>query len=161
MKVMVIYDSAYGNTAQIAQAISNVLAVSEDVELHQINEVKPEQLADLDVLIVGSPTQKARPTPATSDFLDSIAKNGLKGIKVAAFDTRFSKEKIDSLGFVVSKLLPVFGFAAKPISDSLKKKGGKLVIPPEGFYVSEAEGPLMEGELERAADWAQQILTKL
>jgi flavodoxin len=157
---MIIYDSAYGNTAQIAQAINNVLAVSEDVALHQINEVKPEHLWGLDVLIVGSPTQKARPTPATSDFLDRIPKNGLKGVKVAAFDTRFSEERIDSLGFVVSKLLPVFGYAAKPISDRLKKKGGKLVASPEGFYVDDTEGPLTEGELERAETWARQILTK-
>jgi hypothetical protein len=51
-----------------------------------------------------------------------------------------------------------FGYAAKPIARSLTKKGGELHLPPEGFYVQGMEGPLVEGELERAEDWARQIL---
>jgi hypothetical protein len=35
--------------------------------------------------------------------------------------------------------------------------GGELAIPPEGFYVADAECPLVEGELERAAEWARKI----
>jgi flavodoxin len=50
------------------------------------------------------------------------------------------------------------GYAAKPIADKLKKKGGKLVLPPEGFFVQGSEGPLKEGEVERAAEWAKQLL---
>ena len=49
--------------------------------------------------------------------------------------------------------MKLFGYAAKPIADRLKKKGGELTIPPEGVYVKGTEGPLKEGELERAADW--------
>jgi hypothetical protein len=60
----------------------------------------------------------------------------------------------------LSKLVNVFGYAAKPISDRLEKKGGELVVSPEGFYVDGTEGPLTEGELERAADWARQILVR-
>ena len=55
----------------------------------------------------------------------------------------------------------IFGYAAKPIADRLAKKGGDLAVPPEGFYVGDMEGPLLEGELERAADWAKQILATL
>lgn len=164
MKAMVIYDSVFGNTAQIAQAIGNGLSnapgAPEDVELRQIGNVKPEYLVGLDVLIVGSPTRGFRPTPATSDFLKSIPKNALRGVKVAAFDTRFTEEEINSHGVVLSKLVSVFGYAAKPISDRLEKKGGELAAPPEGFYVDGTEGPLTEGELERAAEWAGQILAK-
>jgi flavodoxin len=161
MKAVVIYDSSFGNTAKIAQAISNRLSnEAGDVELRQVGDVKPEQLLGLDVLIVGSPTQRCRPTPATSDFLKRIPKNALKGVKVAGFDTRFTQEKITSFGVVASKLLNLIGYAAKPISKRLKKKGGNVAIPPEGFYVDDTEGPLMEGELERAAAWAGQILVK-
>jgi flavodoxin len=164
MKAMVIYDSVFGNTAHIAQAIgdgfSNGPAAPEDVELRKIGDVTPEQLVGLDVLIVGSPTRSFRPTPATSDFLKSIPKNALKGVKVAAFDTRFTEEEIHSQGFLLSNLVNVFGYAAEPIGDRLKKKGGEPVMPPEGFYVDGTEGPLTEGELERAADWARQILAK-
>jgi flavodoxin len=164
MKAMVIYDSVFGNTAQVAQAIGNGLSNAPgapgDVELRQIGDVKPDQLVGLDVLFVGSPTRGFRPTPATGDFLKSIPKNALKGVKVAAFDTRFTEEEINSQGFLLSKLVNVFGYAAKPISDRLEKKGGELVVPPEGFYVDGTEGPLTEGEFERAADWARQIMIR-
>lgn len=161
MKAMVIYDSGFGNTAKIAQAIRDALSnEAGDVELRQVGDVQPEQLLGLDVLIVGSPTQRCRPTPATSDFLENIPNNALKGVKVAGFDTRFTKEKIDSMGFIISKMLNFMGYAAKPISDKLEKKGGALLTPPEAFYVADTQGPLMAGELERAAAWAGQILMK-
>jgi hypothetical protein len=63
-------------------------------------------------------------------------------------------EKSSVLPFFVR----MFGYAAKPISDKLEGKGGEVVMPPEGFYVEGVEGPLQEGELERAADWARQII---
>lgn len=112
------------------------------------------------MLIVGSPTRQFRPTAAISNFLKRIPKNGLKGIKIAAFDTRFTMSVIEE-----SRVLPffvrLFGYAAKPISDRLKKKGGELIIPPEGFFVKGVEGPLKEGELERAASWAKEIRNSL
>jgi hypothetical protein len=78
---------------------------------------------------------------------------------VAAFDTRLSLSDIESsaLRFIVK----TGGYAAKLIADSLKKIGGDLIIPPEGFLVKGEEGPLKEGELERAADWAKQIMAAL
>jgi hypothetical protein len=51
----------------------------------------------------------------------------------------------------------IFGYAAKPIGRLLARKGGKLVLPPEGPYVEGMEGPLVEGELERAREWARRI----
>jgi menaquinone-dependent protoporphyrinogen IX oxidase len=162
MKAMVIYDSGFGNTAKIAQAIHDGLSNGADkVELRHVGEVKPEQLQGLDVLIIGSPTQRCRPTPVTNEFLDSIPHNALEGIRVAGFDTRFTEEKIDSMGFIISKMLNFMGYAAKPISDKLAKKGGELVMPPEAFYVDDTEGPLLAGELERAAQWTEQILMKI
>jgi len=55
-------------------------------------------------------------------------------------------------------MIKLFGYAAKPIAGMLKKKGGSLVQQPEGFYVKDSEGPLKDGELERAARWAQSLL---
>jgi len=40
----------------------------------------------------------------------------------------------------------------------LRKKGAELVVPSVGFYVIGQEGPLKQGELERAADWARALL---
>ena len=156
MKVLIIYDSGFGNTEQIAQAIGNALGSQEDVEILRVGNVKPEQLTGLKLLIVGSPTRGFRPTPAISNLLKSIPKNGLKGVKVAAFDTRLSTSDIESSAFRF--LVKTGGYAAKRIVDRLKKSGGDLIMPPKGFFVEGAEGPLKEGELERAADWAKQII---
>ncbi len=156
MKVLVIYDSFFGNTEQIAQAIGNALGSQEDVGTFRVSSVKQEQLTGLELLIVGSPTRGFRPTQAITSFLKRTSTDGLKGVKVAAFDTRFSTSDIESsaLRFIVK----TGGYAAKRIAEKLKESGGALIVPPEGFYVKGEEGPLKEGELERAADWAKQIM---
>ncbi|MBN1135112.1 MAG: flavodoxin family protein [Anaerolineae bacterium] len=160
MKAMVVYDSAFGNTEKVAQAIGQALGSPGDVAIVRVGNARPEQLAGLTLLVVGSPTQKFRPLATISGFLKGIPNNGLKGVKVAAFDTRMTEsdvEKIRILAFFVR----IFGYAAKPIADRLLKKGGNLAVPPEGFYVAGTEGPLLEGELERAADWARRIVAAM
>jgi flavodoxin len=62
MNALVIYDSVFGNTEQIAQAIGNALGSQEDVKIVRVSNVKPEQLTGLKLLIVGSPTRQFRPT---------------------------------------------------------------------------------------------------
>ena len=156
MKALVIYDSIFGNTEKIARAIANALGSQVDVEILQANKVAPEQLTELDLLVVGSPTRGFRPTEAVTGLLKRIRSKALKGAKVAAFDTRFKADELDSAGlrFVVK----TGGYAAKRIAAQLKKAGGNLIVPPEGFYVEDTEGPLKTGELERAAEWAANIL---
>jgi len=156
MKAMVAYDSAYGNTEQIARAIGSALGSPGDVEVLRIGDVTPQQLAGLSLLVVGCPTQKFSPTAPTTALLKGIPAGGLKGVRVAAFDTRFTVaaiEKVKILAFFVN----LFGYAAETIADRLQKKGGELAAPPEGFYVGDTKGPLLEGELERAAEWAHKI----
>jgi flavodoxin I len=58
-------------------------------------------------------------------------------------------------------IIDLFAYAAKPLLDSLKKKGGIAVAEPEGFIVEGREGPLKEGELDRATQWARGISQKL
>jgi flavodoxin len=153
MKAMVIYDSVFGNTEQIARAIGNALGSEEETGILRVGNVKPGQLAGLELLIVGSPTRGFQPTEAMQDFLKSVPKNSLKGVHAAAFDTRIAVDDIDSS--IGRFFVKTFGYAAKPIADRLQQKGADLILPPEGFYVKGTEGPLKEGELERAADWAR------
>ena len=160
MKAVVVYDSVFGNTEKIAQAIGGALGSQEDVETVRVGDAKPEQMTGAELLIVGSPTQKFRPMGATTSFLKAIPKNGLQGVKVAAFDTRFTVSAIEKVR-ILAFFVKIFGYAAKPIAVRLEQKGGELAIPPEGFYVGDTEGPLLEGELERAADWARQIVSTL
>jgi len=146
MKVLIVYDSVFGNTEQVAQAIGNALGSQEDVEILRVSNVKPEQLTGLKLLIVGSPTRGGRPTPAIQGFLNRVSEPAIRGINVATFDTRLS-----------TRLVGIFGYAAGRIADSLKRKGGILIASPEGFFVKGGKGPLKEGELERAASWAKVI----
>jgi len=144
MKTLVVYDSLYGNTEKIAQAIG--AALTGEVKVLRVGEVDPSELKALDLLIVGSPTHGGRPSPAMREFLDKVQKPALEGTNVAAFDTRLS-----------TRWVGIFGYAAGRIAKSLKEKGGNLLLSPEAFYVEGTEGPLKEGEVERAAAWAREI----
>ena len=157
MKALVVYDSKFGNTERIAQVIGNALGSSYEVEVLQVGTIAPDPFEGLELLIVGSPTQRFNPTEGIKNFLKSLPSNGLKGTKVAAFDTRLTIEDIEEIA-ILAFFVRFFGYAAKPIANGLKRKRGELVLPPEGFYVQGMEGPLVEGELERAEDWARQIL---
>jgi flavodoxin len=156
MKSIVIYDSLYGNTEQIAQSINGALGTQGETTILRVGDIKMELLAGLDLLIIGSPTQKFKSTDGMKDFLSLLPRNALKGIKVAAFDTRLTQSKIAGTP-ILPHFVKIFGYAAESIAKALQKKGGELVIPPEGFYVKDTEGPLVEGELERAAAWALKL----
>ncbi len=145
MKALVVYDSAYGNTEEIAKSIGNTIVG--DVKVVRASEVNPSDVESLDLLIVGSPTYGGRPTPPVQGFLKEVSESAVKGISVAAFDTRVS-----------AKWVKVFGFAAGKIAGRLKKKGGILAASPEGFFVEGTKGSLKEGELERATSWAKEII---
>ena len=145
MKALIVYDSVYGNTEKIARAVAEAITPSGEVKVLWAGDVNPSELASTDLLIVGSPTHGGRPTPAIKDLLNKVPK--LQGINVAAFDTRLQ-----------TKLVGVFGYAAGRIANNLKKKGGTLIVSPVGFFVTGGQGPLKEGELERAAAWAKGIL---
>ena len=147
MKALIVYDSVYGNTEKIAKAIAEAITPSNEVKVLRVGDANPSELASVNLLIVGSPTHAGRPVPAVQDFLKKVPELSLKGISAAAFDTRISK-----------KIVGVFGYAAGRIAGNLKKKGGTLIASPEGFFVTGGQGPLKEGELERAAGWAKGIL---
>jgi flavodoxin len=152
VKALVVYDSVYGNTEKVAQAMAAAL----ECEAHRVAAVTPEQLAGLDALIVGSPTQAFQPLKPVKAFLKGIPAGKLNGIKVAAFDTRMDVKKVGNA--VLTVFAKLFGYAAEPIGKQLVKKGGTQAVPPEGFLVEGSEGPLQEGELERAAEWAKRVL---
>ena len=160
MRVIVAYDSAYGNTEQVARAIGDALGSNDDVEVVRVGDFRPSQLTGLTLLIVGSPTQRFSPTGPTTAMLKGIPSEGLRGVKVAAFDTRITEAEVERIK-ILAFFVRLFGYAAEPIADRLEKRGGELVVPPEPFYVGGTEGPLLEGELDRAADWAKQIAASL
>ena len=155
MKILVIYDSIFGNTEKIAQAIGNALGAKKDVQVVKVSTAINENLKGLDLLFVGSPTRGFRPTEGISTFIKNIPEGGLNGIKTVAFDTRIPLETIKSkvFRFIVLK----GGYAGPAIAKRLVARGAKIISEPEGFFVKDSEGPLVEGELERAATWAKAL----
>jgi flavodoxin len=152
MNILVLYDSVFGNTEKVARAIAGALEPYGPVTTLRVTEARPGQFSGLGLLVVGSPTRGFRPTEDTQKFLKSLPTGTLNGVKVAAFDTRIAVEDTNSA--FLRFMIKLFGYAAKPIAIRLKQKGGDLLLAPEGFYVKGTEGPLKEGELERAAHWA-------
>jgi flavodoxin len=139
MKALMIYDSQYGNTESIVQAIAKGL--TGDVKVVHTSDVNPSELKIYDLLILGSPTHGGFPTESIYGLLKALP--ALEGVSVAAFDTRTKTT--------------IFGYAAPKIARSLQKNGGTLLAPPEGFTVLSMHGPLKDGELERAKQWAQHL----
>lgn len=143
MKSLVLYDSQFGNTQKVAEVIAEKLGGTS----LRIHDFQAELLHDLDVLVVGSPIQGWRPTDAIVNKLASLPDGCLKGMKTAAFDTR----------------IKIFfsGTAADKIDKLLVHRGGTSIAKPAFFYVKGTEGPLVEGELERAGEWAEDIARRV
>jgi flavodoxin len=144
MKALVIYDSLYGNTEKIAQAIAK--SIGEEAKAVGVGEVKVADIDKYPFVIIGSPTQGGRHTVAMKTFLDNLPADALAGKRLAAFDTRMK-------GFV-----KIFGYAAPRIEAALRAKGGNTTAQPQGFLVKGGKGPLADGELERAATWAKAVI---
>jgi len=152
MKALVIYDSVSGNTRKVAEAIAGSIEGCQATAI-SIEEANPSDLSDVKLLIVGSASHGLKPSQSIMKFIESIPQNGLDGINVAAFDTRIVKENIKKL---MQRLLSeTSDFAARPIAEALRKKGGTLVLLPEPFFLEGEDGPLREGEEERASSWGR------
>lgn len=159
MKVWVIYDSMFGNTEKVARAIGAGFESAGEVRVMHSAEVNLGQLAGVDLLVVGSPTQAFSAIAETKNFLKTLGANQLSEVKFAAFDTRMDVKEVGS--GLLTFMAGLFGYAAEKIAKGLKSKGGMQVIPPAGFIVTGKEGPLRDGELERATTWAGEILANV
>jgi len=157
MKALVVYDSFFGNTEMVAKAIAAALATKLEVTAIKADQVELHQLSDLDLLVVGSPTRAFNPSPNTKSFIKGLSP--LTGVKVAVFDTRLNVEEANSKVLVV--LVKLFGYASEKMLKALQKKGGQALLPADWFVVKDSEGPLKDGELERAEAWAGSMLAAL
>jgi hypothetical protein len=168
MKALVVYESMYGNTAAIGDAIATSLrARGLEVDAGLVTKIDPAQAAGVDLLVVGGPTHvhgmsssKTREKAASDErntFAEPTLEPGLRdwvkelpagaGRLAAAFDTRIDKPAV------------LTGSAAKGIGRRLKGRGFRLVTDPECFLVS-SENRLLEGEVEHAMTWATEVAAK-
>jgi len=153
VKALILFDSFFGNTEQIGLAIAKAFD-NETTVAKRINEAIPADLEGITHLVIGSPTRGFRPSEGTTAFLKTLPAN-LKSVKVATFDTRIDLETIKGKlwRYVVDK----GGYAATTIAKQLTQRKALLVVPAEGFFVTGEQGPLKEGETERALEWGKKI----
>lgn len=152
MRALVVYDSTFGNTAEIARAVAEGLG--EGAAAQRVGLTDPLRLGALDLFIVASPTNGGRPTTKMTDFLKRLRPGSLRGMRVAAFDTRMPEA---DQGLALRTLMRLIGYAAPRIAKALEAAGGRLAVEPAGFVVEGKEGPLRSGELERAVAWGRSL----
>ncbi len=156
MRVLVLYDSFFGNTEKVAQVIAANAGSGAQVTSVKVADAKVGQLKEADLLFVGSPTRGFNASEGMVAFLKSIPAGSLNGIKAAVFDTRIALEDMKPafLRFMQKRA----GYADVKMVKLLKAAGADVLLPTMGFNVAKSEGPLKEGEVDQAAAWAKQIL---
>jgi len=162
-RVLVVYESMFGNTREIAKAVAEGLADAGTVDLVEVGAAPAVLPDDVDLLVVGAPTHAfglSRPSTRKSaagqavgevvstgiglrEWLEGLRPND-KTVVVTAFDTR-----------VKVPLMP--GSAARRALGRLRGLGFPALARSASFYVTGTPGPLREGELDRARQWGARL----
>ena len=168
MRALVVYESMYGNTHRVADAIAVGLAAGGvDATAEVVGAVDAGAAASADLLVVGGPPHvhgmtrqstrhaaaEAAGKPDSGLTMEPDAEgaglrewfDGLDGSegRAAAFDTRIRRSAL------------LTGRASKGIARRLRHLGRQLVAEPESFFVS--EDALEPGEEDRARQWGERL----
>ena len=163
MHAIVVYESHWGNTEQIAQAIAE--GIGPEARALTTTEATPEIVGGADLLVAGAPVmafglpsdqmirnaaadQKApRPAdtshPSLRAWLEQLPKSHGLG---AAFDTRVSWSPRGATGSIEGKL---------------RKAGYRTISKGGEFVVTGAYGPLRDGEVDRARAWGSKLASAM
>ena len=161
MKALVVYESMWGNTEQVARAVGRGLAAVGEVEVLDVAHEVPPLSAGVDLLVVGGPTHAFSMTrPSTR--ADAVTKGAPSGheqrgirewlgslpagdLRVATFDTR------------VGSVRHLPGSAAKGAAKFVRRHHVGRVVDTESFWVGDMSGPILPGELDRAEEWGRAL----
>jgi len=152
MRIAIVYDTVFGNTATIARAIARSAGTIGEVTLAEVREAASIDPAQFDLLVIGSPTRGFAPTPAIAEFTAGLPKGAGRA---GAFDTRLDLDHVQPAP--LRWVMQVGGYAAQRIADTLREKGYEVLAPNGNFLVEGAEGPIKDGEIERAEAWLKQL----
>jgi menaquinone-dependent protoporphyrinogen IX oxidase len=151
MKGIVIFDTSHGNTRTIAETISETLNESGiEVDTFYVKKAKKLRAKDYNFLIIGSPTRFGTMSLTIKGFLGKMKEKEWINKPFAAFDTE-NPENIERQE----------GSAAEKITETLREKHLQQLAPVLKSVVSGMKGPLHEGEIERAKEYAREIARKL
>lgn len=160
MRALVVYESMFGNTQTIANAIADGLRRDFEVEIVEVGHAPARLDADVDLVVIGGPTHAwGMSRRGTRRGIDPPPISRERGVRewlhdvepwsdrtaTATFDTRFQKP-----GWLT-------GSAARSARKALARRGTSVVIPAASFFVDDARGPLIAGEQDRAYLWAREL----
>ena len=148
MKSVVYYASHSGNTERAASVIADALRAHGPVELRNVSDGPGAISDDVDLVVVGGPTEGHGMIPEMVAFLDGLPDRALAGRAAAAFDTRLNWPRWAS------------GSAAAGIRQRLETAGARDPVPMESFIVS-MKPEISDRELERAGAWAASLASRL
>ncbi len=150
-KGIVVYDTSYGNTELIGEAITRTLKESSfEVDFFHVKNVKMLKATDYDFLIVGSPTRFGTMSLAIHRFIGRVKSVEWANKPFTAFDTE-NPENIEKNQ----------GSAAEKIAQRLEERKLIPLAPVLKAQVLGQKGPLVEGEIERAKQYARALAGKL
>ena len=163
MKAMVVYESMFGNTEQVAQAITAGLLAHGDVDLVEVTKAPPEITEPVDLIVVGGPTHAFSMTRSFTreDAFKQGASHGSKAVGVREWLGQLRRgqhsELVATFDTRVEKVRHLPGSAAKGAAKVAHRLGFKAAAKPESFYVQDVTGPLLAGELDRAQAWGERL----
>jgi hypothetical protein len=167
MAALVVFESMFGNTRQIADAVTEGLSGHLPVEQVEVGAAPAAIGRDVELLVMGGPTHAfglTRPGTRQSaaqqaedglvstgiglrEWLGTLAK-GSSDVAVATFDTRISRPRLP-------------GSAAAAAEKRLHRLGFRILARAESFFVEGTTGPLAPGERERARRWGEELAVRL
>jgi len=163
MKALVVYESLFGNTEQVARAVTTGLSKHLDVEIVEVTQA-PETITDLlDLIVVGGPTHAFSMTrPATrEDAFKQGATQGSREIGIREWLTHLHagphSELVATFDTRVEKVRHLPGSAAKGAAKAARGLGYGSAAKSASFFVEGVEGPLLDGELDRAQAWGERL----
>jgi len=163
MKALVVYESLFGNTEQVARAISKGLSAHGDVELVEVTKAPPELTEPVDLIVVGGPTHAFSMTRASTreDAFKQGASHGSKAVGVREWLQELHRGKhselVATFDTKVDKVRDLPGSAARGAANAARKLGYRTAVKPMSFFVQGVSGPLLAGELDRAQAWGERL----
>ena len=145
MKILVVYESQFGNTRHVAELVARGLEARGEVRLASFTAYEPALLQGVDLFVLGAPTQAHGITVDMRRFLTEL-QPATTPVNAAAFDTRVKGPRF------------LWGSAAREMAVHLERKGFVLAAPPESFLVTLSKDPVLcAGEEKHAEEWAAAV----
>ena len=166
-KALVVYESMFGNTEQVAAAVARGLRRQGlNVDLSEVGSAPTSLPDDLELLVVGAPTHafslSRRSTRADAVRQGAPAERERVGLREWLGAVRFDAARPPTISVFDTRIAKVRWLpkAAGPTAVRLAFKHGlRTVDSPVAFIVAGLQGPIVDGELERAAAWGRQLGT--